>query len=210
MQRFILEQNIDAYQRLLSKLGTDAPTRATIEYLLATAQRELAILCAELSGAYAGLLPRIQTRVTLASSGQDIARFQADFDKSEKPYLLLDPGPGLHIIDANDAYATATLIKRGTIVGEKLFDAFPDNPNDPLADGAQNLYASLRIAQERGEVHKMSVQRYDVRDAAGSFVERHWQPSNMPIFDENGRLLYLLHHVEDVTPVAVTLRKARG
>jgi hypothetical protein len=45
----------------------------------------------------------------------------------------------------------------------------------------------------------MKVQRYDVRDAAGDFAERHWRPINTPIFDDTGRLLYLLHHVADVT-----------
>jgi hypothetical protein len=45
----------------------------------------------------------------------------------------------------------------------------------------------------------MAIQRYDIRDPDGQFVERYWQPVNTPIFDESGRLIYLLHWVEDVT-----------
>ena len=45
----------------------------------------------------------------------------------------------------------------------------------------------------------MAVQRYDIRDPDGKFVERHWQPINSPIHDSDGLLIYLLHHVEDVT-----------
>lgn len=44
------------------------------------------------------------------------------------------------------------------------------------------------------------IQRYDVRYASGHFVERYWQPVNTPIFDAKGRLVYLLHHVEEVQP----------
>ncbi|MGY8706141.1 hypothetical protein RAD16_10420 [Bradyrhizobium sp. 18BD] len=45
----------------------------------------------------------------------------------------------------------------------------------------------------------MAVQRYDIRDPDGTFRERYWQPINSPIRDEDGRLVFLLHHVEDVT-----------
>ena len=45
----------------------------------------------------------------------------------------------------------------------------------------------------------MSVQRYDIRDLQGQFVERYWQPINSPVHDQDGLLIFLLHHVEDVT-----------
>lgn len=45
----------------------------------------------------------------------------------------------------------------------------------------------------------MAVQRYDIRDASGTFLERYWQPINTPIHDAHGELVFLLHHVEDVT-----------
>ena len=47
--------------------------------------------------------------------------------------------------------------------------------------------------------HAMSVQRYDTRGPAGDFVERYWQPINTPIRDTDGQLVFLLHHVEDVS-----------
>jgi hypothetical protein len=45
----------------------------------------------------------------------------------------------------------------------------------------------------------MSVQRYDVRDALGKFVERYWYVINTPLFDQEGHLIYLMIHAEDVT-----------
>jgi hypothetical protein len=40
-----------------------------------------------------------------------------------------------------------------------------------------------------------------VRDAQGNFVQRYWRPRNTPIYDENGKLLFLLHEADDVTDV---------
>ena len=118
-------------------------------------------------------------------------QIQSEFDRSPHPYMLLDPGPGLKIIDINAAYAAATFIARGDVVGNSLFEVFPDNPTDALADGVSNLYASLKIVAETGRPHAMAVQRYDIRDPNGGFVERHWQPMNSPIHDNDGRLVFL-------------------
>ena len=68
-----------------------------------------------------------------------------------------------------------------------------------LADGVSNLYTSLRHVVQNGQPHAMAIQRYDIRDQSNEFVERHWQPINTPIHDEDGHLIFLLHHVEDVT-----------
>ena len=113
--------------------------------------------------------------------------------------MLLDPGPGLHIVDVNDAYAEATFITRGDVVGKSLFEVFPDNPDEVLADGVSNLYSSLRTVAQTGQPHAMAIQRYDIRNPVGEFVERHWQPINTPIHDKDGHLIFLLHHMEDVT-----------
>jgi hypothetical protein len=51
----------------------------------------------------------------------------------------------------------------------------------------------------------MAIQRYDVRDHRGSFIERYWQLVNTPLFDDNGVLIALMHRVEDVT-ARVTVR----
>lgn len=113
--------------------------------------------------------------------------------------MLLDPGPGLRIVDVNDSYARATMTGREYVNGKPLFEIFPDNPDCASADGVNNLYASLEIAARTGRPHTMPIQRYDVRDPNGHFVERYWSPTNTPLFDEDQHLAYLLHHVEDVT-----------
>jgi PAS domain-containing protein len=196
MQRFICEQNVAHYQKLLNE-ATDPALQRTLEPLLLTARRDLAILESTVSGADGSPL---EARRRRHGDAQDISQqFQLEFEASSCPYMLVDPAPGLRIVDINDAYARVTLTNRSDIAGRSLFEIFPDNPDDALADGVSNLYASLRTVVKTGQPHVMAVQRYDVRDPDGQFIERHWQPVNSPIHDRNGVLIYLLHHVEDVT-----------
>lgn len=196
MQRFICEQNIAHFQKLLNE-ATEPALRRTLEGLLKSARRDLALLESALTGAEES---PIEARRRRHGDAQAIRQqFQPEFDASPHPYMLLDPAPGLHIVDINDAYARATFTGRDDVVGHSLFEIFPDNPDDALADGVSNLYTSLRTVVRTGQPHAMAVQRYDIRDPQGQFVERHWQPINSPIHDREGILIYILHHVEDVT-----------
>lgn len=119
------------------------------------------------------------------------------FEAVLHPYLLLNPR--LQIVDANRAYLSATMTRRGDVLGCDMFEVFPDNPADPTADGVRNLSASLTRVLESGESDLMSLQRYDIRRPDGTFEERWWQPLNMPAFDDDHRLALIIHHVEDVT-----------
>ena len=112
-------------------------------------------------------------------------------------YLVLDPD--LIIVGVTDAYLRATLTARGQIIGRPLFEAFPDNPNDPAASGTRNLRASLQTVLRTGAPHAMPVQKYDVRRPdSNEFEERYWKPLNTPIVIDS-KVAYIIHSVEDVT-----------
>ncbi len=119
------------------------------------------------------------------------------FESSPDLYLLLSPG--LVIVSASDAYLKATLTKRQHITGHKLFDIFPDNPQDPNADGVSNLGTSLAYVLQHKAPHSMRVQKYDIPTPGGAFEERFWKPLNSPVLDERGEVIYIIHKVEDVT-----------
>ncbi len=123
--------------------------------------------------------------------------FQALFQAAPSPYLVL--GPELDIVAVSDAYLAATMTGRADILGRHLFDVFPDNPDDPAADGVRNLRASLVRVLERRVPDTMAVQKYDIRRPDGSFEERHWSPVNTPVLDDRGQLRFIIHRVEDVT-----------
>ncbi|MHA5048911.1 PP2C family protein-serine/threonine phosphatase [Streptomyces sp. SD15] len=125
--------------------------------------------------------------------------YEALFAATPSPYLVL--GPDLVIIAVNQAYLTATGFVRGDLVGQYLFDAFPDNPGDPQADGVRNLAASLHLVLRSKEPDTMAVQKYDIPVAGrpGVFEERWWSPINTPVLGPDGQVAWIIHRVEDVT-----------
>lgn len=123
----------------------------------------------------------------------------AIFAATPHGYLVLDTD--FIITDVNDRYLCMTESKADDLIGKFLFDAFPDDPSDASADGTNNLRKSLETVVATGKPHRMAVQKYNIpiRDSAnGAFEEKYWQPLNTPVF-EDGKLIALIHHVEDVT-----------
>jgi PAS domain S-box-containing protein len=126
--------------------------------------------------------------------------FRALFEATPHLYLILDPK--LVIVAVNDAYAAATLTVREEIVGRGLFDVFPDNPDDPGADGAANLRASLDRVLAMRKPDRMPPQKYDIARPAsegGGFEVRYWSPLNLPVLDGRGEVRWIIHRVEDIT-----------
>ncbi|MFA5832013.1 MAG: CHASE3 domain-containing protein [Bacteroidota bacterium] len=118
------------------------------------------------------------------------------------PGLFLVLKPDLTIEGASDAYLEATMTKRENIVGQHLFEVFPDNPNDPAADGVKNLHESLTRVLATGMSDTMAIQKYDVRKpeaAGGGFEIRYWSPVNSPVFSSEKKIAFIIHRVEDVT-----------
>jgi PAS domain-containing protein len=174
------------------------PRGAAVDSLMASTRRELAVLSAELMGAQS-LVGQLGDGAR-APARTDRRLFRDVIENSAELYMVLDPRAGLRIVDINDAYAAHTLVSRRRTPGEKLFDVFPDNPGLTDADGVGNLFESLQRVAQSGQQHVMALQRYDVQGADGRFVEKHWKCTNIPIFDDQGKLTFLLHHAVDVTP----------
>jgi PAS domain S-box-containing protein len=128
------------------------------------------------------------------------ADFQTLFQAVPGLYLALSPD--FVIVAVSDAYLRATMTKREEILGQGIFDVFPDNPNDPTATGVNNLRASLLRVLQYKIADPMAVQKYDIRKAeseGGQFEERYWSPLNSPVLNEQGQVSYIIHRVEDVT-----------
>ena len=118
------------------------------------------------------------------------------------PGLCLVLTPNLLIVAVSDAYLRATMTKRSGIVGLGIFEAFPDNPDDPSATGTRNLRASLERVLRSKAPDTMPVQKYDIRkpeSEGGGFEERFWSPVNIPVLGPDNEITYIIHTVEDVT-----------
>src|SRR5688572_19298317 len=123
--------------------------------------------------------------------------FQELFESAPGLYCVLSPD--LTIVAVTDAYLRAVMRPRAQMIGRALFDVFPDNPDDPNADGVKNLRASLELVLRDKVVHTMPPQRYDIQAPAsegGGFEVHYWQPVNMPLFNDAGELVYIIHSVE--------------
>lgn len=125
------------------------------------------------------------------------AELQCLFDSLPGLYLVLTPT--FKIVGVSDAYLAATLTTREGIMGRGLFEVFPDNPDDPMADGVSNLRASLNRVLQNGMADTMAIQKYDVRRTDGTFEERYWSPVNSPLIDADGNVSHIIHRVEEVT-----------
>ncbi|WP_461357411.1 ATP-binding protein [Bradyrhizobium sp. USDA 4454] len=127
--------------------------------------------------------------------------FKALFEAAPGLYLVLTQ-PDFRIVAASDAYLRATKTERAAVLGRHLFEVFPDNPDDPAADGVRNLRASLERVVQFRRPDTMTVQKYDIRkpeSEGGGFEERFWSPRNTPVFGPTGQFTYIIHRVEDVT-----------
>jgi signal transduction histidine kinase len=142
-------------------------------------------------------LPRKEAVMTNAPCATDYQRL---FESA--PCLLLVLTPSLHIAGVSHAYLEATMMRREDIMERYLFDVFPDNPDDPAANGVRNLRTSLEYVLLHKIADTMPLQKYDIRRPAikgGGYEERFWSPVNAPVLDDEGKLRWIIHRVEDAT-----------
>jgi len=131
----------------------------------------------------------------MGGAGIDSTDFRAFFEKAPALHLVLDPH--LFIVAVSDSYLRAIKVQREDIVGQHVFDVFPDDPKH--LTGLRNLRSSLERAVRHRVPDSMDVQRFDIRSPGGEVEERYWSAVNTPILDENGEVKFVLHCVEDVT-----------
>lgn len=136
--------------------------------------------------------------------------FQAIFQAIPGNYLIVQPNsPTFTILAVSDQYNAVTNTDRSDILGKPLFEVFPDNPEDPNADGVANLTASLEEVIRERKVHRMKIQKYDIPNADGSFSVKYWSPTNSPVLDSRGEVRCIIHNVIDITEQVETKKKLK-
>lgn len=117
------------------------------------------------------------------------------------PAMIALLTPELVYCDVNDAYEHNSGRSRQELIGRYVFDVFPDNPHDPATKGARDLKTSLERVLSSKRPETMALQRYDVEstDRTGRWRTRYWSTINIPVLDDDGRVLLLVHRVEEVT-----------
>jgi len=135
----------------------------------------------------------------MSAASPDLPALFSIFNALPASYLLLSPE--LVIEAVSNEYLAATLTQRESLLGQHMFEAFPDNPAAPDAHAVHNLRASLQQVLATGQPHEMAPQHYDVPDPdrPGHFVERHWLPRNVPVLDDQGQVRHIIHTVVNIT-----------
>ncbi|HEX5970840.1 MAG TPA: PAS domain-containing protein, partial [Gemmatimonadaceae bacterium] len=127
--------------------------------------------------------------------------FRALFQALPHNVLVLAPdAPRFTILAASDAYTATSLVPREKLLGNSVFEVFPDeNPDNPSPVGVAGLRRSLQEVLRSREPHHMNVLRYDLRLPDGSWAERYWESTNTPVLDADGGIRWILHQASDVT-----------
>ncbi|MGJ9420237.1 PAS domain-containing protein [Massilia sp. CMS3.1] len=126
--------------------------------------------------------------------------FAALFAASPYPYLLIDTD--FILIGANPAYLRATGRTADDLVGKHIFDAFPANPLDPDSTNLDEVRVSIEFAISTRQPHTSALLRYaipvETPDGPG-FEERYWSAVHSPVFDDDGKVIYVSQNAIDVT-----------
>ena len=129
--------------------------------------------------------------------------FRVLFESAPGAFLVLLPeDPVFTIVAASDDFVRLTNIRREDLLGQGVFEVFPDNPDNDAADGVRNLRASFRRVMATGVPDQMPMQRYDtgrLPAEGGGFEERYWSVLNKPVLGVDGHVEYLLQATEEVT-----------
>jgi PAS domain S-box-containing protein len=128
--------------------------------------------------------------------------FQLLFEALPHLVLVLTPGPDFIMVAANEGRLRGTNTRREDCIGRSVFEVFGRNPDGQSEFGAGVLRASLERVVQTGRPDRMAITKYDIPRPAsegGGFEVRYWSPLNVPVPDDRGEVLYIIHQTEDVT-----------
>jgi PAS domain S-box-containing protein len=111
--------------------------------------------------------------------------------------MLLDRD--LRFVEINRAYGDVTRRARETLVGVRVFDAFPS-----VGETRERLEGSMRRALDEGQVDSIPWLHYAIprpQDRGGGFEDRWWSCTHIPIRNRQGGVAWVLQHTQDVTEI---------
>ena len=116
---------------------------------------------------------------------------------AEAAILVLDLK--MRIRGVNAAYEAVSMQRHQDIVGEILFEVFPEDPGDAQASGSTQVRRSIDNALRDRNTDSMPIYRYDIRDPQDpdNFIPRLWTTTHTSVHDETHQYGIL----EQVTPI---------
>ncbi len=133
-------------------------------------------------------------RTDIVRRDAGVPDFELVFAKMPGLCLVLDPS--FVIVAQNEEHFRAT---QASVVGQMVFAAFPDNPDDSGATGVAKIRASLLKVLKRREADTLPMLRYDVKPPLGRFETRYWSVTSVPILGGDGFVRWILIRAEEMT-----------
>jgi PAS domain S-box-containing protein len=112
----------------------------------------------------------------------------------------------LRYVEVNAAYENAVNTPREAMIGEYVFDLFPDD------ESGARLRQSFEQVLETGQPHTIAFIPYNVPrppNAGGGTERRYWTAVHTPLRNEAGEVAFLLQNTVDVTEIQ-RLREVAG
>lgn len=134
--------------------------------------------------------------------------FEYLFEHSPNAYMLLTRE--LNFVAVNAAYLQVTGRCREELIGQNLFEAFPADPHVASDEAIRRLQESIERTFISGQRDTLALIHYPLpRQTTDGMVfeDRYWSATHTPVFDSNGKVLYVMQHTVDITELQ-TLKQA--
>lgn len=129
--------------------------------------------------------------------------FEKLFDVLPNPYMVLDTD--WRYVAVNRAYEHAVMRSRAELIGQELFEMFPNE-----GESGRRLKASIEAVLDSGEPDTIAFIPYEIprpAEAGGGFEQRYWTATHTPITNSEGRVEFIVQNTADVTEI-VRLKEA--
>lgn len=188
MRRFIISCNIERLTRVLNSPDfTD--NRNYLQNLVHHYRQKLALFDADEYGAYGELGQELNAKCN--GNCVDADELEIDGIETVLPTIILDPGPGLKILFANEAFKTETGLSNGLLVGRPVYDVFPENPESSESECISNTFNSINQVTSLKKLQILNHQRYDIGNSDGVFAECYWRMEFRPLLCVNEQVKFI-------------------
>lgn len=125
------------------------------------------------------------------------------FDDLPERYVVMEAKPGYTMIAANDAYLSVTGKTYEQVIGNGMFEVFPDTSERARRTGKGELEASFEKVITTQVPDSTGVIRYDLKDEHGKMQVRYWQATHYPILQDE-QVVAILQSTADVTDIVTS------
>lgn len=118
--------------------------------------------------------------------------YETLFQALPSPYMVLDTE--LRYVAANEAYAKATNKPVSELLGQKIFDLFPNE-----GESGRRLRDSFMRVIESGKPDTLTHIHYAIPRSDGRLEDRYWTAVHFPLFNEDGYVAHVVQNTVDMT-----------